>query len=267
MRESEGPGIGPDLSSASSPLVLCYHAVSESWRSPLAVRPEQLQRQVSALLKSGYRATRFTEALTTNAGTRVFAITFDDAYASVISLALPILSQLGVPATVFVPTRADRNGIRDWEGIREWADTPWRSELSGASWAQLRELAAAGWEIGSHTRTHPDLTRVPDAQLRDELVGCREDCEAMLETPCTSIAYPYGLVDDRVVESSRQAGYRAGAALAVEGAFGKSREPMCWPRLSVYQGDGTARFTAKLQLFTHAPRLFERLGSLRSLRA
>ena len=247
-------------------MVLCYHAVSESWHSSLAIRPEQLRHQVSALLKRGYRAARFTDALTQNAGPRVFAITFDDAYASVISLAYPILSQLGVPATVFVPTRADRDGIRDWDGIREWSDTPWKGELSGASWAQLKEVVAAGWEIGSHTRSHPDLTSLTDAQLRDELVGSREDCETRLQTPCTSIAYPYGLVDHRVAESARQAGYLAGGALAVEGKYGRDRQAMCWPRLALYENDGAARFWTKLQLFTRAPHQFELLGKLRRFR-
>ena len=250
----------------SSPVVLCYHAVSGSWPSPLAVRPEFLHRQVSALIKRGYRGTRFTEAVTSNAGARVFAVTFDDSYASVASLAFPVLARLGVPATIFMPTRADRNGFRDWEGIREWSATQWRDELKGASWSQLRELVAAGWEIGSHSRTHPDLTSITDAELRDELEGSRDDCEAELGVRCSSIAYPYGLVDHRVVEAARQTGYCAGAALAVEGVRGGARQPLCWPRLAVYRGDGPARFWAKRQAFTHAPRLLEELNRLRGLR-
>lgn len=237
--------------------------MSESWPSPLAVRPEALHRQIKGLIKRGYRGTRFTEALTSDAGARVFAVTFDDSYLSVVSLAFPVLSRLGVPATVFMPTRADRDGLRDWEGIRAWSETEWRDELKGASWAQLRELVEAGWEIGSHSRTHPELTSITDAALRDELTGSREDCEAELGVKCTSIAYPYGLVDHRVVEAARNAGYRAGAGLAVEGAKGRTREPLCWPRLAVYRGDGPARLWAKRQAFAHTPRLLDELNRLR----
>jgi peptidoglycan/xylan/chitin deacetylase (PgdA/CDA1 family) len=222
---------------------------------------------VRALLKRGYRAARFTDALTQDSGGRVFAVTFDDAYASVVSLAFPVLSQLGVPATVFVPTRADRNGVRDWEGIREWSDTPWGNELSGASWSQLKELVAGGWEIGSHTRTHPDLTNATDEELHAELAGSRKDCEAELGAPCTSIAYPYGRFDQRVEQSSRRAGYQVGAGLAVEGAYGRSRQVMCWPRLALYGKDEPARFWTKFQLFTRAPRLFQRLGKVDGIRA
>ncbi len=233
----------------------------------MAVGPDPLHHQVSSLLKRGYRGIRFTEALTAGSGERVFAVTFDDAYASVVSLAFPVLSRLGVPATVFVPTRADNDGLREWEGIRRWSQTEWRSELTGASWPQLRELVEAGWEIGSHSRTHPDLTSITPEQLRDELEGSRADCEAELGAPCTSIAYPYGLVDRRVVDAAQKAGYLAGAALAVEGVHGRSRQALCWPRLSVYRGDGPTRFWAKREIFTHAPRLLDGLSKLRRLRA
>ena len=241
--------------------------MSESWPSPLAVGPEHLHRQVSGTAQRGYRGVRFTEALTSDAGDRVFAVTFDDAYASVVSLAFPVLAQLGVPATVFVPTRADRDGLRDWDGIRPWSHTPWRDELQGASWSQLRELVAAGWEIGSHSRTHPDLTSVTDEQLRDELEGSREDCEAELGVPCTSIAYPYGLVDHRVVEAVTASRLSGRSRARGEGYIGGAHQALCWPRLAVYRGDGSARFWAKREVFTHAPRLLDGLSRLRSLRA
>jgi len=264
---SERPRAGPDLSSPSSPLVLCYHAVSESWPSLIAVRPAFLHSQVSGLIKLGYRGVRFTDALTSDVGSRVFAVTFDDSYSSVVTSAFPVLSRLGVPATVFTPTRADRDGFRDWEGIRPWSKTQWRNELRGASWSQLRELVATGWEVGSHSRTHTDLTSISEAALRAELEGSREDCEAELGVRCTSIAYPYGRVDHRVVEAALQAGYCAGAALRVEGGRGKSRHPLSWPRLSVYRSDGPARFWAKRQVFARAPRLLQGRNRLRALRS
>ena len=85
-------------------LVLCYHAVSETWPPMLAVRPDRFERQLEHVLERGYVATTFTEAVAAPPAPRTVAITFDDAYRSVYELGLPILERLGLPATVFAPT-------------------------------------------------------------------------------------------------------------------------------------------------------------------
>ena len=244
-------------------MVLCYHAVSESWPSPLAVRPEALRHQIEILLARGYRGTTFTLAVTARGVDPVFAITFDDAYRSVYERAFPILDELGVPATVFVPTDADRQGLRDWNGIREWSDTAWRDELRGASWSELSDLAAAGWEIGSHTRTHPDLTSLADDDLAAELEGSRQDCERSLGRHCAALAYPYGLVDSRVAAAAAKAGYTAAAALAIDRASDAATDRMRWPRLSVYRIDSRARFWVKAVAFTRVRFAFEAVQRLR----
>lgn len=82
------------------------------------------------------------------------------------------------------------------------------------SWDELRELQAAGWEIGSHTCSHPHLTTLADGDLRYELVTARKVCEHELGEECLSIAYPYGDDDERVIAAAAAAGYRTGAALA-----------------------------------------------------
>jgi len=221
----------------------------------MAVRPDDLRRQISSLQRRGLRAVTFTEAVTSPSSSNTFSVTFDDAYKSINDLALPVLSKLGVPATVFVPTRADRDGLRHWPGISDWADTPWRSELTGASWSELSELLSAGWEVGSHTRSHPNLTALDDETLRAELEGSRLDCERHLSAECTSIAYPYGFFNTRVATAAQDAGYIAAAALHV--ARGATRpEIMAWPRLSIYRGDFALRLAAKRFAFTRAPRTF-----------
>ncbi len=120
----------------------------------------------------------FTAAATGEERGRVLAVTFDDAYRSIGELALPLLSELGVPATVFAPTRfvADP-GARGWDGTDMWLGTRWEDELAVMSWSELGALAEAGWEIGSHTRTHPRLTRLADDALRDELATSRAELE------------------------------------------------------------------------------------------
>lgn len=82
---------------------------------------------------------------------RTLAVTFDDAFASVIDRALPILSALEVPATVFVPTGfMDARQPLRWPGIDHWADSEYAHELTSMAWGDLTALAEHGWEVGSH---------------------------------------------------------------------------------------------------------------------
>ena len=75
--------------------------------------------------------------------------------------------------------------------------------------AEMRRWNEAGMEIGAHTRTHPRLTRCTDAELQDEVDGCKADLEDRLGSAVTQFCYPYGDVDDRVVDVVRKAGYVA----------------------------------------------------------
>ena len=70
------------------------------------------------------------------------------------------------------------------------------------SWDQLAALAAAGWEIGSHTQTHPHLTELAPDRLAEELAGSRAEIERNLGLPCPAIAYPYGDHDDAVLAAA-----------------------------------------------------------------
>jgi peptidoglycan/xylan/chitin deacetylase (PgdA/CDA1 family) len=197
---------------------------------------------------------------------KTFVVTFDDAYRSVPDLALPVLSELGVPATVFVPTAdMDEGSLRIWPGVEEWVGTRWERELTGASWAELERLTAAGWEIGSHTKTHPHLVSLDDESLRRELQGSREDCVAATGLPCRALAYPFGEADSRVAATARAAGYEAATTLAdhIPPPVNGSLDPMLWPRLGVHQQDGSTRLRLKSEMFLHGRRAWNAAQSLR----
>jgi peptidoglycan/xylan/chitin deacetylase (PgdA/CDA1 family) len=234
-------------------LVLCYHAVSESWPAPLAVDPRRLERQLAFLLERGYRGATFHDAVA-NGDEMTLAVTFDDGYASLRRHAAAILDELGLPATVFVPTAFPNAGERmSWPGIDHWLGGEYAEELRPLDWGELGELADAGWEIGSHTRTHPRLTELDDRALDEELRESRAECEERLGRPCRSLAYPYGAADGRVVAAAEAAGYSAAGTLS-------SRQPtphrMRWPRVGVYRRDGMRRFRLKA-----SPRLLRLRGT------
>ena len=240
-------------------LALCYHGVSESWTAAISVRPESLERQLSALLRLGYVATTFRRAVEDPPAARTLAVTFDDAYRSVIELAWPILGKLRIPATVFVPTAfVDSERPMSWPGISEWADGTSARELVPMSWDEIGRLADAGWEIGSHTRTHPRLSEIDRDSLVDELEGSRADCEERLGAPCVSLAYPYGEYNPGVIEAAGDAGYAVAGTLA---RHVQAPTPLAWPRVGIYHGDGGRRFNVKVS------RTMRRLRASRAWRA
>lgn len=213
-----------------------------------------MREQVAGFLRRGYEPLTFFEA-TRNPHRKVLAVTFDDAYRSVPELGLPVLAELGVPATVFVPTADMASGaLRSWPGIEEWANTRWANELAGAGWDELEPLSAAGWEIGSHTRTHPHLVSLGDEELHEELHGSRRDCAEATGLPCRSLAYPFGEADARVAAAAHAAGYEVATTLAdrIPRPANGRPNPMLWPRLGVHEEDTPARLRIKSRLFLHA---------------
>jgi peptidoglycan/xylan/chitin deacetylase (PgdA/CDA1 family) len=224
-------------------LVLCYHAVSERFPAALSVTPEAFERQLHLLARAGYRGATFEDAVKAPSG-RTVAITFDDAYLSVLTLGKPLLDAAGFTATVYAPTAYLDSPGRPlkWDGIEQWHGGEHEQELVPMSWDQLGELAEAGWEIGSHTRTHPHLTQVDDDALREELVRSREEVEGHLGR-CATLAYPYGDHDERVVAAAGAAGYAAAGTLP---ARLHAERPLAWPRVGIYHADDERRFRLKV---------------------
>jgi peptidoglycan/xylan/chitin deacetylase (PgdA/CDA1 family) len=222
-------------------LILCFHAVDETWPDPsFSVPPPQFEHYLDTLAEAGFRGTTLSEIGRHNGRGRLVAITFDDAFTSVHRVAAPLLERLGWPGTVFVPTAplVDRSPLY-WVG----SDIQARHSIATAQleWAQLRELAVQGWEIGSHSRTHRLLSRLDEDELRYELAGSRDEIVAAVGE-CDSISYPWGEVDARVAAAARRVGYTTGSGLAGQFTWG---DPMRVPRVAVAGSDGHRRFTLK----------------------
>jgi peptidoglycan/xylan/chitin deacetylase (PgdA/CDA1 family) len=219
-------------------LVLCYHAVATGEPQRLAVRRESLESQLRSLLRRGYAPVTAADAVERRRG-RMLHVTFDDAFRSVAD-ALPLLSRLGVPATIFACTSYARDGrpfhvpeLRD-----DAAADP--EAFATMDWAALRAAASGGGvEIGSHTVSHPHLPQLSDAELDRELSESKGELEDELGAPCRLLAYPYGEEDDRVREAARRAGYDT--AFAVGPNRGRS-DRFAVPRLAVYRHDTAVGF-------------------------
>jgi peptidoglycan/xylan/chitin deacetylase (PgdA/CDA1 family) len=235
------------MSSRFRALVLCYHAVSDSWPDELAVPRRLLEQHLTSLLRRGYRGVTAGEALAGRA--KSLHVTFDDAYRNVAE-GFAVLERLRVPATVFACSSYAENGrpLDVPELAAEARAHP--EEMATMSWDELRGLADRGVEIGSHTITHPHLTRLSDAELRRELHDSRSRHEDELRRPCTLLAYPYGENDARVREAARTAGYAA--AFALREAFAPA-DVFALPRVDLYRKDSPLRARLKTSLLPRLP--------------
>jgi peptidoglycan/xylan/chitin deacetylase (PgdA/CDA1 family) len=224
-------------------LALCYHAVSERWPAALSATPAALEAQLRFLAGHNYRAAGFTELVAGAKGKGV-AITFDDAFRSVFDIAFPMMSDLGLTGTVFVVTAfPDTAAPMSWAGVDQWIGGEFEHEMEPMSWEQLGQLQDAGWEVGSHTHSHPRLTTLDDDELVDELERSRAICSERMGRDCRSIAYPYGDHNARVVAAADAAGYTTACTLP---SRPHRPEPLRWPRVGVYHADTLSRFRAKV---------------------
>jgi peptidoglycan/xylan/chitin deacetylase (PgdA/CDA1 family) len=144
---------------------------------------------------------------------RYFHLSFDDGFRNVFTNAVPILKRQQVPAITFVPTSLVE---ADWERTRRYCleTTLYQGVIEMIRWEDLRAMVAAGFEVGSHTKTHARLSAIsPDSRLLGgELLGSKEEIETRLGVECKYIAWPYGGKNDAdavALAKVQQYSYRA----------------------------------------------------------
>lgn len=131
-------------------------------------------------------------------------LTFDDGYQDFYYIVAPLLRDYGVRATVFVVS-----GYVDTQRIFKWIEQP---ELP-LDWVmtseQIRELHDEGFEIGSHTVTHPQLTAINAIDVMNELVKSKSMLEEIIGDEVVSFCYPQGFYNRETIRLVQEAGYRA----------------------------------------------------------
>jgi len=206
-------------------IVLLYHALGDG---PLALDQASFQRQMR-WLSSAAEIMPLADMLA-GGGTRPLqaAITFDDGYASLHSVALPVLQGIGATATAFLNT--------GWIGTEaRRASDPARGHYPQEQfllWREVAELAAAGWAIASHGADHLDLTIQPDDIVRQQLRASRAHIETVLGACAPVFSYTWGRHTPRLRRLVAEAGHTHGLA-AVHGALGRKSDRMALPRINI----------------------------------
>lgn len=234
--------IEPFLSNAVMPIpILMYHQIDTppvrgTPLRGLVVHPRDFNSQMRWLKWSGYKGLSMRDLEPYLAGTkqgRVFGITFDDGYKNNFDNALPILIKHGFTATCY-GVSAQIGGTNAWDrglvaekplmGVKEWA-----------GWL------GSGMEIGGHTRTHADLTVLPDHLALEEICGCKTDFERTLDCEIRHFCYPFGRYGPSHSHMVHASGYRT-ATTTRRGRASANSQALELPRIMV------ARATYLLQL-------------------
>jgi peptidoglycan/xylan/chitin deacetylase (PgdA/CDA1 family) len=214
--------------------ILMYHVLGDPPASAplpeLWVSKAKFAAQVRALAAAGYQAVTLKAVFGAwqHGGPlpkRPVVFSFDDGYLSQATIAEPILRRRGWPGVVNVTVHnLGPNGLP-----RHLA----------------QDMAKSGWEIDSHTLTHPDLRTISAAQLRKELVESRKQLAALTGTAPEFFCYPAGKYDARVEAAVKAAGY-IGATTVEPGLARRSADPFQLPRLRITNADSGSALVQRI---------------------
>ena len=192
--------------------VLMYHRVvaeaPANSKHGVWVTAEKFERQLASLQKRGFSTMTFRQYDDFRNGKaslppKPIILTFDDGYQDNYDIAFPLLRRYRSTAVVYMVVDNKRR-TNYWD-----SDEP-RVPLMTV--AQMREMAQAGIEFGSHTITHARLTDMPVSAARSEIKKSKMQLERMIGQEVLSFAYPYGALDMNGKKLVEQCGYRYAVA-------------------------------------------------------
>lgn len=175
--------------------ILMYHHIDippgDEKNKKLWVKIMKFNQQMAYLKKHGYSSITFKELMMhLQEGKRLpddpVIITFDDGAESIYTNAFPILKKYGFKACIFLI-----------------------AEQSTLKIDQLKEMQVYGIEFGSHTKTHPNLLKISEDKIREEILDSKKILEESLDTKIIVFAYPYGqgAYDERIKQTVKEGGY------------------------------------------------------------
>ncbi len=210
--------------------ILMYHVIGPAAGSEdypgLFLDTADFEAQVEWLADNGYTAVTLIQVQNAwydgaTLPPKPVVLSFDDGYLGQYLYAMPILEKQG------------------WGGQLNL-----KAEGSDLSSKQVKKMYRAGWEIASHTITHPDLTTLDPATLEQELVGSKEMLEKDLGIEIVNFCYPAGQYNAEVADAVEAAGYRG--ATTVNPGLGEKSMPYELDRVRIDNGDGADALAEKL---------------------
>jgi peptidoglycan/xylan/chitin deacetylase (PgdA/CDA1 family) len=214
-------------------IILMYHNIDyppKGARIPnLYVTPRMFRFQMWYLKAAGFRVVSIQDLVAAveegDIRHNMAAITFDDGYTDFYNNAYPILKHYGYQSTVYVVSGlVGKNNV--WDSKSE------THQKQMMDWDHIVEVSENKVQIGSHTRSHPELTTLSDAMLDEELTGSKNEIESRVNHPVVHFCYPYGDSNDRIQTAVRKAGYRF-AVTTKRGHVEKGNDPISLRRIPI----------------------------------
>lgn len=225
--------------------VLMYHQIDEPPPSGtplrgLVVSPGAFARQMGLLKMLGYQGLSMHDLepyLNGEKHGKVVGITFDDGYLNNLHNALPILKRYGLTATCYAVSSM-MGGTNSWDSglITE------KPLMTTADW---RTWLASGMDVGSHTRTHVDLTKLSTDQAMAQIANSKKELQNALGYEVRHFCYPYGRFDAEHIRMVHETGYET-ATTTRRGRFHTGDDLMTLRRVLVAHATHLIHFTLKI---------------------
>ena len=206
--------------------IFYYHSIGGPPPETLAL--EHFESHLKSLKLLSYNTITFADLLKGNYNPELnnAVLSFDDGLLDNYENALPLLLSYGFKATFFVIPGFDN--ITRWVNPKtgNWSDTVkegYTIPFKNMQTQHRRELLQQGMEIGCHSFTHPELSRIPSAELGYQIIDAKRHLEDELGCAIETFCYPRGKYNAQVVEVVKQAGY-LGATTTFPGYFNSNRD-------------------------------------------
>lgn len=207
----------------------------------LVVSPQAFRRQMQLLKWMGYTGLSMRNLEPYLCGERqgkVVGITFDDGYQNNLQYALPTLKKMGFSATCYAVSNM-LGGQNSWDLGIGVAQKPLMSKENFLEWL------AAGMDVGSHTRTHADLTTISLQSAVEQIQGSKIELESALGCEVRHFCYPYGRFNDLHLIEVQRAGYIT-ATTTQRGRVKLGEEQLKLKRVLIAQATSPIHFSLKI---------------------
>lgn len=223
--------------------IITYHKISpEKEFGVTTISPDRFEDQIQYLIRFGFKTITFKEYFffkRENLPQNPIIITFDDSYQSVYDYAFPIMVKYNYRGVLFV--------ISNFIGKKSsWEAYQIQKKYNHASVSQLKEMQMSGFEIASHSESHPYLPALSKTDAFKEVDESKKKLEDIFDENIYTFCYPYGRYSTKVIDQVAKAGYK----FATGNMYNKHKKfnhNLAINRRSIYSIDTISMFSKKIK--------------------